>query len=344
MIPQGPIYFSIRTDVLSAYPRGCRAGIKNRVTFADWLLNGAGSYSVKSINSNEIVIIAAPYDISSALLTDVESLFNHCFEHLQEMVRFYVDESIRSDAWNVVTIYYFGFFAAQIFSRLIGIPTIYIGQEQIANFKTLGGISKGGPGAGSYRLEKKQNLSAFSAEYQLKRTNNQKIHEATWINVFTYLERQVHNPLLTTAFNEVSFYQSLVTPVLHKIYDGYGWPSVIRTKANYRAGFAYLEVDKNVKAKTKGLFEQWKNLNETKIVNILTNSISACSPADKTPFSSHVYLLHSVSQTLFILCRQLYLELLERANINKIWELHRAEFRRNMSFPSDEYAAIAKTF
>ncbi len=152
MIPQGPIYYRIRADVLAAFPDKCKAAVKNRNTFAEWLLNGTASYQVQIINSNEVIFLASVFDISSALLTDVECLFNHCFEHLQEISRFYVDDQPRGDAWNVVTIYYFSFFTAQSFLRLIGSPVIFVGQEHMKQIKSLGGISSGGPGAGAYYM------------------------------------------------------------------------------------------------------------------------------------------------------------------------------------------------
>src|SRR5207248_75405 len=101
MIPQGPIYQNIRSAVLASFPDKCKATMKTRVTFAKWLLKGEGSYQVQAIHPRHLTIAASPFDISSALLTDVECLSNHCFEQLQELSRFYTDDTLRSDAWSV---------------------------------------------------------------------------------------------------------------------------------------------------------------------------------------------------------------------------------------------------
>src|SRR5688500_10238647 len=103
MIPEGPIYQNIRSTVLASFPDKCKATTKNRVTFSEWLLSGIGSYQVTTVSPKEITIASSPFEISSALLTDVECLTNHSFEQLQELSRFYVDSEPRSDAWSVVT-------------------------------------------------------------------------------------------------------------------------------------------------------------------------------------------------------------------------------------------------
>jgi hypothetical protein len=343
MIPQGPIYSHIRGDVLSTYPEGTRAACRSRTTFAEWLLNGMGSYHVKTVTSNDIIIVATPSDLASSLLADVEFLSNHCFEHLQELARYYVDDQTRSDAWNVVTIYYFAFFSAQIFLRLIGSPTVYVGKEQIQKIKSLAGVTTGGPGAGSYFLEKITDVSASYSEYKIKKTGNQRIHEATWIRLFSYFERLLRNSALSGDVKEVLFYQLLTTKTLHRHYTN-GWPSVIRGIANYRAGFAYLEVEKNLKAKTKKLLTYWKDMDTSKLLNTLNSSVSSCSPSDITDYSNHVRLLHDMAQSLFILTRLLYSELLSRSNIDKTWEHKRSRFRKIMSISLEEFSAIACTF
>lgn len=335
----------IRSDLLSTFERGCDASLKRRLTFNDWLLNGTGNYSVTSIGNNDITISASSIDLSSAFLTDIELLFNHCFEHLQELIVYHTDNKPRSDAWNVVTLYYFSFFTAQIFSRLIGSPIVYIGPQQINNLKIISGVAGSRLGAGAYRIEKLTDLASSMTEYRLKKTNNSKIHEATWISLFSYLESKINTNIMLSLPEEVLFYKLITTNVLHEMYDGYSWPSVIRTKANYRPGFMYRNVDNNIKAKTKGLLNPWIDLNKMSELNkLLSSSVAACRDEEIVSFSNHVQLLHGVSQSIFLLCRQLYSELLDRSDINKIWELHRTSYVKNMSCPEGKFLKLIQTY
>ena len=172
MIPQGPIYQNIRSTVLSSFPDKCKAGMKNRVTFGDWLLRGMGSYQVQSVLPREFTIATSPFDISSALLTDVECLTNHCFEQLQELSRFYVDEKPRSQAWSVVTVYYLGFFTAQALLTLIGSPVIFIDKQHINLIRSLGPSHGASPGAGAYYLARVNPISPTFAEYTLQKSKH----------------------------------------------------------------------------------------------------------------------------------------------------------------------------
>lgn len=342
MIPNGPIYSKIREDLLTTFPLGTNSNIKKRITFSKWL-GGSGSYHIKSISKDEIIFSAPIIEISSSILTDIELLSNHCFEHIQEIFRFHNDNQKRSDAWNIVTIYYFAFFNAQLFTRLIGNPTLFIKKEQIDYFKKITTGNVTGIGVGSYSLKKIQNISANNAEFQLKKTNNQKIHEATWIKLFSYFDEILKTKSLLVDANEVLFYKLLATKELTKVYD-LGWPSQIRTAANYSPGFAYLELENSSAGKTKKLLNKWRNIEYQKIIPLLRTSVESCCPAEKTDFSAHVNLLHDVSQILFILSRTLYSELLQRNNIDKRHEMSRSTYRKKMTYSLSEFPLIGRVY
>lgn len=343
MIPQGPIYQSIRTAVLTAFADRSEASLKKRVTFGDWLLNQLGTYHVKSVGTKDFTIEASQFDISSALLTDVECLTNHCFEQLQELSRYYVDNEPRSDAWNVVTIYYFSFFAAQSFLTLIGSPVIFIDKAHIANIRSLALGTVPNPGAGTYYIHAKTAVSATSAEYQIKRSDL-KIHDAVWKKVFDFFSSVLKAPNVSSLTQEVLFYQLLTSKVLQAVYKTESWPSSVRIKANYSPGFAYLLVENADAAKTKNLLTHWQNADEKTVLNNLKAAVAANSGGSKSDFAGHVRLLHDITQPLFYLTRLLYSELLERKNISKTWEHRRHVFRQRMSLPAGNFSTLAQTF
>jgi len=119
---------------------------------------------------------------------------------------------------------------------------------------------------------------------------------------------------------------------------------MVRIKANYSPGFAYLLVENSDKAKTKRLLNHWQGMDETKLLMNLRTAVTASSPGTTTDFSEHVRLLHDITQSLFVLLRQLYGELLTRKAIDKTWEHRRKVFRETMSLPAGNFSALAQTF
>lgn len=343
MIPEGPIYQTIRSTVLASFPDKCKAATKNRVTFSEWLLSGLGSYQVTSVSSKEITIASSPFEISSALLTDVECLTNHSFEQLQELSRFYVDSEPRSDAWSVVTIYYLGFFTAQTLLTLIGSPVIFVDKTRLKHIRSLGPNNSPNPGPGSYYLSNVNHLSSTYAEYRFRKSKHL-VHDAIWHRLFQYLGSLILNPAIATTAVEVLFYSLLTTNVLHSAYQFHAWPSTVRIKANYSPGFAYLLVESVDAAKSKRLLNHWQEMDEAKLLLNLKSAVAASSPGNKTAFAEHVRLLHDVSQSLFALCRKLYREVLERKSIDRTWEQRRKQFRQRMSLPTEKFSVIGETF
>ena len=342
MIPRGPIYFRIRQDVLTTFPTKLSSRVTNRHSFSDWLMNASGSFVVASITNSEFVIRASPIDVAQSLLVEIELFSNHCFEHLQELAASASDTRVRSDSWNVVTIYYFGFFSAQLFTRLVGKPVVYLGRENIQKIKSLGGIPSK-LGVGSYVVEKISNTNGNVEEYKVRKTNNSKIHEATWVEAFSYFREIMSDSSVLTDAEEVLLYDSITTLHLRGVYNE-GWPSMVRTKANYRPGFSYLGVENNSIAKSKKLIEQWKKLELSKVAQHLDISVRACAPPSHGNYSNHVRLLHDISQTLFIISRQLYSELLERTKIGMTWENRRSAFRKEMAISEADFPAIGHIY
>lgn len=345
IIPQGPIYTELRDYVLQTYVDGAKATFNNSPTLSEWFRNG--TYSVVSSTSTEYILHVSSVDFASALLTDVEHLFNHCFEQFQEMMCFHLDTRIRSDSWDVVTEYYFAFFSAQITLRLLGRPVVYLKSEKTNELKQMGGFTVG-PGGGSFRIEKISNLSSTHSEYRLKKLNP-KIHDATWKDVLQLFSDLIRNPILSSNIREVQFFSALTTTSLFSSYGvGYAWPSEVRTAANYRAGYAYRLVLKEDITKAKKMMETWKRVEQWDgskgVQALLTSSISSCISGIGSLYSSHAQLLHDISLCIFMLNRELYSELLTRRGIDKRWENSRKKYCAGMAFPEGDYNLLRCVF
>lgn len=330
MIPKGSIFVRLRHRALDFYPEDSKILYKNRLNFADWLVRG--SYLPLSVKNSEIIFEASPQDLASIFLSEIEYLSNNCFEHLQECLCFSSDTRVRSDAWNIVTIYYFAFFVAQALVRLLGKPLMYLNKEVLKLMAATAGQSSV-PNAGIFLLEKTDDLSFTSAKYRLK-LYRKRFHEGTWKVLFG---------LLTEALNEVTsskdpieplFYQSITTKKLFKIYTDYQWPAFIRNRANYVPGFAYLLVENKLAGKTKRLIDELNGCDENDIPKILDFSVLSCSK-EKAKFSDHVSLLHNLAHSLFLLHREIYFELIIRRRLDKRMELKRKSFMEKMAISED---------
>jgi hypothetical protein len=327
MIPKGSIFLQLRRKVLDFYPQKCKILDKNRLTFGEWL--HTGTYIPLSITKKGLIFEASPPDIGSIFLSDVEFFSNNCFEHIQECLCFSTDDRTRSDAWNVVTIYYFSFFVAQALLRLLGKPLTFIDKATLKDVGTIADSSDI-PGAGPFYLEKIDETSIVSAKYLLK-PYRKRFHEATWKLLFDILDSLLKKTTSSKDSEELFFYEGITTKELFSIYTDYQWPAVIRNRANYIPGFAYLLIEKGIKGKTRRLIDELKDCQKEDIPKVLGASISACSSSRVGDFSKHVSLLHHVAHSLFLLFRELYFELVKRRHLDRRMEQRRKQFIKTMA-------------
>jgi hypothetical protein len=336
MIPHGAIFNQLRSMMLVHFPEGSKAVYQDSETVGDWLSKGSGI--VTSCTKSKVTMEAPTVEFGSILLTEIENLLNHCFEHLQELGCISQDTRIRSGAWNTVTAYYFAFFSGSALLRLLGVPIVFLGREQLSSFPIMLG-SGSAPSQGAFKIIRSRSISATHAEYCL--TTSPKIHEATWNNLlqlFDELNRKT-NPNPDT--NEVLFYNSLCTKVLFSKYVNFQWLSSVRNKANYRPGFEYkLHIANSPNRK---LINDWADIQLRQPVQIVTKAVSDCS-ADKDNFSNQVRLMVTIGTCLFLLVRELYAELLVRKSLDKRWEQKRKNYRKKMIFSKDTYEMLVRTF
>ena len=84
MIPKGVVYSELRSKMVKNFPDGSKAVYGGAGTIGEWL--STGSLVVNTSTKKEVTFEAPIVEFGSSLLTEIENLLNHCFEHLQELV------------------------------------------------------------------------------------------------------------------------------------------------------------------------------------------------------------------------------------------------------------------
>ena len=342
MIPKSSIYSSFREDLLDFYPSGVRTKVKSIQNCYSWMSEN-GCNIVDASSPGIIIIEAHKISFASMWLNEVENLINHCLEHLRELLINTATRDKRSDAWQVVTVYYYGFFAAECLLRLLGRPITYFDDSMVLLLKSIAPVANKITG-GSYLIEKTKDISITTGEYRLKRQNKRN-HEAVWLQLFDIISKKIALASPKTASTEIDLYTMFSSPIMKNLYKRVEWPSIVRSNANYKPGFAYRSVFQESTAKTYGLIEQWRNLSSENVQTQFNNSISSCSASDLTEFDKHVKYLHDISHLIFIMARELYGELKDRrSSIDKRWELSRSEFCKSIGTKRNDYALLLHTY
>ncbi|MBS1904209.1 MAG: hypothetical protein JSS75_10930 [Bacteroidetes bacterium] len=334
----------MREDLLTTFASACHLRLDERSGFKEWLLAKKGSYTVRSGTSSGYSISADSVGLARHLLVDVELLTNGCFEHLQEVFGFSSGSGVRSDAWNIVTVYYFSFYCAQTLLRLVGSPITYVNKNEASDLALLvtGGPSKSA-GAGAYHFKRLTPPSDGTVEYLLKKSTMGRVHDAVWNALFSYLESVNVN---SGAGNqeEKRILDFLTSKVLHSMYGNYSWPSELRNRANYWPGYIYRQVERKSLVNVRKLTTNWRAATMAELLATITAAEVGCSPVKKTSIESHVGFLYAFANTLFLLTRQLYSELLDRRLIDSRWELKRSKYKSSMSQPSANLLVMSKTY
>ncbi len=334
MISQGAIFSHLRAQMLSAIPDQTVASFRDDSTIGDWLKNG--TFIVTSCTKKKILIEASPIDYGRIVLTESENLMNHCLEHLQEMITLGNDERLRSNAWAIVTAYYFGFFASSAFLRLIGQPVVFLTADQLNRLKILAGATER-PGQGSFLFQVTKQISLTRAEISISQT--EKVHEATWKLALGRLDQLNRDPLVTKSLAEANFYDSVCSRILFPHYSSFQWPSMVRNRANYRPGFMY-RLDKTA-CNFPRFFEAWRSASRTDVHRVFQTCFSKCS-ANRDDFARHSDLMLNVSTVLFLLARALYSELMDRRKTDRRWENQRKHYGRQMRVPDQEFETLLR--
>jgi hypothetical protein len=179
--PKGAVWQTCRDATLDSIAVNSSFTAQNPVTLSSW--RDRGSFSVVAVDSKRFILECASAEIGSAIVGDIEHLLNHIAEH-----RALVHELVRKDlwtspAWLLVTIYYWGLFAALTWTRLLGKGIIYLDSGAVRSLKTLAPNAGNAPHGGTFQFQMGSELSATNREVTLKKLGSSHFHECIWTHV-----------------------------------------------------------------------------------------------------------------------------------------------------------------
>ncbi len=323
--PKGTVWQSCRDHALISIADDSSFSPQNPLTLTNW--RQRGSFSVVTASSKGFTLECSAADIGSAILGDIEYLFNHVAEH-----RALVHASIKGNQWNspawfFVTIYYWGLFAALIWTRLLGKGVIYLDRQSIRDLRDLASVTNASPaGGGTYRIGIGKDLSATSREVMLEKLPAAHFHECAWQQIIRDAkDRFDQYANEDTDRTEFRMFRCLAFSG-HTSTDA--WPSELRNAVNYRPGFAYTQV---IKAPGLDLIQFIRNhpfrsiedvvdIYELELKKITSASRIATAPSNY----SRVMFLKAIILTS--LCEELFAEVLQIRRLDPRWSNKRTSF------------------
>lgn len=325
--------------MLAFFPEDCRVGVEANLSFSSWL--SQGYYSLINATDTSLVLECDSADFAKVWRSEVENLVNHCYEQLLEECQHISGYNRCSGAWAVVTGYYLSFFAAQAFIRLLGTPVMYLNGDQMRRVVTLFAHPVS-PRPGTYRLTRVVNTVGDSVRCTFQ-CSGRKPHEETWKQFFRFIDavwaavyhNAAQNTLDVVDQNERLLLNAIRLSKHGGAYDSAEWPSLIRTAANYRMGFAYRQVLRQDVVACGGVM---RGLLESKAEALVSYFYSTCEQyrSGSTRFKTEVEMMLSLGIIVFGMVRALQAELRMRRVTDARWEQLRKKF---YSERYDEYVS-----
>jgi hypothetical protein len=207
----------------------------------NWILSGNYQFHVTQQKITQLVFFN-PDPILNAMAGDIDRFSMAAFESLALAKEGVVEKLPKGKAWNLIAIYYAGFFAANALLRVMGISCNYF-YDQIkqaielqARLTTLPGQAPPAVPKGMYRLEVDVNNSAVA----LENLSSSGSHESLWAcfdRSLDSLERFIHSQQLELQFSLALTQINSLKRCLTKPGIGVtraGSLSAIRNTINYR--------------------------------------------------------------------------------------------------------------
>lgn len=327
-IPKGRVWQDCRYGALQGIPSGSFCPLKDPITLYNW--RARGSYHIISITPKKFTFESAAADVGSAVLGDIESLFNHLAEHRALVYHAVHTSNWYSPSWLLVTIYYWGLFAALIWSRLLGKGVLYLGSEAIRDLKMLHGGNHEKISPGSYHLEIDKSISATSISFALVKLKENNFHECVWKHIFKDAKRKFDELADEEADqDEYRIYKSLT------FLDTLGnraWPSELRNLVNYRSGFSYNALKNQPAFPLVNKIKRYTFDSCDSLITELELAIGQISSTSNVAFHPSIYcnILFLQTVLLTVLCEELYGEILERHKLDSRWGLRRKNFYEDL--------------
>ncbi len=309
--------------MLATFPAASWAPYQPRRTLAEWL--DAGTFTVISATSRAFRLNVAHDDFSSCVLTDSEALLNHCLEHQNELIRFSDAHRACSDAWAIVTLYYFGFFSAQLFLRLVGSPVLFLDKAFVKKLMEMAPLGSTSPHAGAYWVSSITPVSASHSEIVVEKSQHTTIHDLTWSRSFELIRGLVKQYRGTGKAEEVTLFDALADDLPQFRSRGGQWPASVRAAANYRPGFAYQAVDNAIVGNVSAAVGSWRTLTSAEFPGHVDNTRLRAKDS-LAVFGEAVCHLGSVSAGLFLVSAGLLEELSQRRKRDSRWNRARLRF------------------
>jgi len=233
-LPQSALWQRLRQRALDAVPPGANVNFKSPLTLSSW--QARGTYTVASTSATKFTIAASPTDFGGALFSDAAFHLDHALEHQASMMKTLASPEWNSPAWQVVTFYYWAYFAAMALSRMLGHALWFVTPEVAKQFTRLAPFGSVSMGKGTYEVICGPAISVGSREVLLMK-RQRRVHEQLWTTVFG-LMNQIYSEVGSGVASpqEERLYLAIITSAAVL---GDDWPSALRNVVNYRPGFAY---------------------------------------------------------------------------------------------------------
>jgi hypothetical protein len=233
-LPQSAIWQRLRQSALDAIPAGSAVSYRAPITLASW--QAQGTYTISSTSASKFALAASPSDFGGALLSDAAFHLDHALEQQASLRDSLSSDQWASPAWQVVTVYYWSYFSAMAFTRLLG-RTVWFLTPQVA--QQLSAIAPQGSqrvSRGTYEVACGGSLGAELRNISLEK-RSRRVHEQLWSTLFGLLESVIAEVGEGVAAVEEERLFQTITRSAHVL--GNDWPSTFRNLVNYRPGFAY---------------------------------------------------------------------------------------------------------
>jgi hypothetical protein len=216
-------------------------------------------------------------------------------------------------------------------------PIAFVNRDQLRVLQTIAG-SSASPRQGSFELTTTSQVSATHSQIKIAPTD--RVHEATWKSAIGLLASLNRSTSIVKAPDEADFYDSLCTEAFCAKGVGFDWPSFVRNRANYRAGFAY-KLSSNTLGVLRSL-QPWRSLEAGNVFRVMRGTYQKSS-SDISSFTNHVGMMISVAVALFLIVRELHRELLARRRMDTRWEQKRKHFVQQFMGTGEDFKILSST-
>ncbi len=206
------------------------------MTLNDWRSRGA--YTVSACGKRGVTIDTNKSEIRGALLCDVEYLLDHMTEHKLSIRASIMSNNWTSPSWLYTTLYYWSFFAAVCFTRLLGNTIWFLDKAASRIFAQIGPVAAEPPAGGAFALSLSDTGYLDTCQVELLLASG-RLHDAVWVKM-----EALARDAFIRANPETNSEEHLVWRCIIDVISllGVRWLSDLRNLVNYRPGEGYLDI------------------------------------------------------------------------------------------------------